>query len=149
MQQPLISHSPDLAKLDDEGFDIVVNGSYLIVHSLPYVDGQKTIRYGSLICILTLATPTRTGAPPDHTSYFCGDAPCDANGVLLSGLVNNSNKQQLTVEISADHYFSSKPSAGNYVDYYEKVVTYARIMGSQAQALDPKVSWKQKKRDEK
>jgi hypothetical protein len=62
--------------------------------------------------------------------------------VALTGLVNSSNYVQLTPEISGDHYFSSKPPTGNYSDYYEKIATYAKIIGSQAQAIDPSVTWK-------
>ncbi|MBD1395134.1 DUF6791 domain-containing protein [Mucilaginibacter glaciei] len=142
MQQQLISLSPDLARLEAEGFDISVDGAYLITRRLPYVDAQKKVQYGTLICVLTLATPTRTGQPQDHTSYFCGETPCDSLGVGLTGLVNNSNKQQLTNMLVADHYFSSKPASGNYPDFYEKVSTYAKIIGVQAQAIDPAVTWK-------
>jgi hypothetical protein len=142
MQQQLMNHSPDLAKLQVEGFDIMVDGAYLFVRNLPYVDLNKTIKYGTLICLINWASPTRTGTPFDHTSYFCGERPCDFLGNPIRGLVNNSNKQQLTDKITADHYFSSKPSSGNYADNYEKVSTYAKIIGSHAQALDSTVTWK-------
>jgi hypothetical protein len=142
MQPQLISHSPDLARLLAEGFDIEVNGSYLITRRLPYVNSQRTVQYGTLICILTLTTPTQTGTPPDHTCYFRGETPCDIAGVALMGLVNSSYHVQITPEISGDHYFSSKPSTGSYLNYYEKVATYAKIIGSQAQAIDPSVTWK-------
>lgn len=142
MQQQLINHSPDLFKLRNEGFDITVDGGYLITRHIPYVTSDKVVQYGTLICILTLATPTRTGIPPDHTIYFCGTTPCDFNGVALSSVINNSSKQRLTNELTVDHYFSSKPRNGNYPDYYEKIATYAKILGSQAQVLDSAATWK-------
>jgi hypothetical protein len=142
MQQQLINHSADLKRLQDEGFDILVDGGYLLTRRLPYVNSEKAIQYGTLVCVLTLATPTRTGQPPNHTAYFCGSTPCDAAGVALDSIINQSNKQQLNTQLTVDHYFSSKPASGNYPDYYEKVATYAKILGSQAQALDPSVTWK-------
>jgi len=141
MQQQLINHSPDLSRLLKEGFDISVDGGYLMTRHIPYVDAEKVVKYGTLVCILTLATPTRTGQPPDHTIFFCGSTPCDAKGMALNSIINNSNKQRLTSELTVDHYFSSKPRSGNYPDYYEKVTTYAKILGSQARVLDPTVTW--------
>lgn len=145
MQQQLISHSPDLARLLHEGFNVeVVDGPYLIIHRLPYVSPSKVIEYGSLVCALSLVSPARAGQPSDHTVYFCGEFPCDTTGRALTGLVNNSTRLELKPGLFVDHYLSSKPSSGIYLDYYEKMATYAKIIGSQAQALDPSVSWKNK-----
>lgn len=141
MQQLLINHSPDLKKLQDQGYDILADGGYLFTRHVPYLDANRTIKYGSLVCLLTLATPTRVGRPQDHTIYFCGEVPCDAQGVALHAVINESRRQQLTQTIAIDHYFSSKPPTGNYSDFYEKVSTYAKILGSQAQAIDPSITW--------
>lgn len=142
MQQELINHSPDLKKLLDGGYEFEVIGGHLIVHHIPYLNSAKVIKYGTLVCILTLASPTRTGQPPDHTIYFCGETPCDANGMPLTSIINNSNNQQLTSTILANHYFSSKPPSGNYPDYYEKIRTYSEILCSQARAIDNSVTYK-------
>lgn len=142
MQQQQINHNKDLTRLQSEGFDITVDGVYLITRHLPYVNSKKEIKYGVLVCLLALYSPTKTGPPQDHTCFFCGETPCDITGKELTGLVNNSRKQFLTNTITADHYFSSRLSTGDYPDFYEKVNTYAKIIGSQAQALDFTVTWK-------
>ncbi len=43
-------------------------------------------------------------------------------------------------QLFADHAFSSKPKAGAYKDYYEKIRTYADILVGHAQVLDPAAS---------
>jgi hypothetical protein len=143
MLPQLVSHSPDLLKLWESGYDMeIIGDQHLLVHQIPYVNSIKEVKYGTLVCVLTLATPLRVGLPPDHTIYFIGETPCDNNGVTLRGVVNNSNTHHLTNKITVNHYFSSRPISGNYPDYYEKVRTYSEILCSQAMAIDISVTSK-------
>jgi hypothetical protein len=140
MLQQLTSHSPDLKKLDDEGFQLSVNehGGHLIVRRVPYLTPDLKVEFGTLVTVLNLASPSRVGSPPDHTIYFQGQTPHNADGTPLTAIINNSNKAHVG-GVDVDHYFSSKPPAGNYRDYYDKIRTYAEILGSQARVVDPKV----------
>jgi molybdopterin/thiamine biosynthesis adenylyltransferase len=142
MQQQLISLNPDLKKLLDEGYQLEVIGGHLLAHQIPYVNSKCEIKYGTLVSVLTYLNPTKVGQPQDHTIYFCGDAPCDLHGKELTSIINNSQNQQLTTSILANHYFSSKPPSGNYPDYYEKIRTYAEIISSQAKGIDKSVTAK-------
>lgn len=49
MSLQLISHSPDLKQLRDEGFEIEVKGGYLLIHQIPYVNHLKEIKCGVLV----------------------------------------------------------------------------------------------------
>ena len=141
MLQQLINHSTDIKKLVEEGYEIeIIGGQFLIAHHIPYVTASHTIKYGKLVCALTLSSPSRTGTPPDHTAYFTGETPCEANGLPLTAIINNSQMQVLSHAITINHYFSSKPAAGNYSDYYEKVRTYSQILAAQAQVIDATVT---------
>ena len=137
MSQQTINHSPDLMQLQEEGFSLeIVNNQFLVVDHCPYVNHNKEVKYGKLICALSLAGPNRTGTPPDHTIYFAGETPCHADGEPMTGIINNSSRQRLVGELYGDHYFSSKPIKGNYKDYYEKLKTYAEILSAQARVID-------------
>lgn len=140
MLQQLINHNPDIKRLNDDGYVLEVCGGHLLVHQIPYVTQNLEIRYGTLVCVLTLKTPEKLGQPQDHTIYFCGEKPCDKNGDALDAIINNSNNQQLNGLISINHYFSSKPKSGNYVDYYDKIRTYSEILSSQARSIDKSVT---------
>jgi hypothetical protein len=141
MQQLQISHSADLQKIQGEGFDVEISGGkYLLVHHIPYVTSKKEIKYGTLVCILNLIGTLRLSPPSDHTIYFQGETPCNSDGVVLTAIINNSNRQQLTEVIIVNHYFSSKPKSGKYPSYYEKVRTYSEILLAQAIAIDPSVT---------
>ncbi|HEY4064668.1 MAG TPA: DUF6791 domain-containing protein [Puia sp.] len=137
MQQQLINLSPDLKRLQDEGYDLDVStGQFLLVRHIPYVTLSRQVKLGTIVCTLTLASPTRTAPPPDHTVYFCGEIPCEAGGLPLNAIINNSNRQQLRPGLFVDHYFSSKPASGRYDSYYDKIRTYAEILCAQAQVID-------------
>ncbi|MDP4149339.1 MAG: ThiF family adenylyltransferase [Bacteroidota bacterium] len=142
MLQQLISHSPDIQRLSNEGYDLDLNGAYLLVHHIPYVNSSKEVKYGTIVTVLTLESPNRTSIPQDHTVFFCGDKPCDAQGQPLTSIINSSGDQQITPTIKANHYFSSKPVTGKYQDFYEKIRTYAEILGAQARIIDSEASAK-------
>jgi hypothetical protein len=138
MLPQLINHSTDLKRLQEEGYvlEIVGNGGHVLVRQIPYLNASLEIKYGILICALTLATPTRAGKPKDHTILFCGEAPYNADGTRLDAIINNSNSQPVTAAITANHMFSSKPICGYYEDYYEKFRTYSQILLTQARLVD-------------
>ena len=135
MSQRLISHSPDLKRLRDEGYAIEVNDGYVLVRDIPYADASQNVRRGIVVSELTLSGDV-TARPSTHVVMFSGDAPCDANGIVLSKILNSSSRQQLTPSITIDHTFSSKPREG-YSDYHEKLTTYIRIISGPAMVLDP------------
>jgi hypothetical protein len=147
MLQQLINHSPDLQKLSDEGYELVVSGGHLLVHHIPYLNSRREVKYGTLVDVLTYATTTQAGKPKDHTIYLQGETPCDTNGNALTAIINNSNPVQLSLNILVNHYFSSKPAIGYYVDYYEKIRTYSEILSAQAKAIDKSVTTKPNKKN--
>lgn len=140
MQQQLISLNTDLSKLKDEGYQLEVCGGHLLVRHIPYVNSSKEVRYGVLVCVLNLISPQKLGPPPDHTMYFQGETPCFADGSPYSSIINNSQTQHLSSDITVNHFFSSRPVSGRYLDYYEKVVTYATILTTQANIIDTTAS---------
>lgn len=148
MQQQLINHSPDLKQLHDEGYAVEIDdtGGQILVRHVPYLNASLEIKYGVLVCALTLATPTCAGRPGDHTILFCGETPHNANGTKLDAIINNSNQQHLTEHIITDHMFSTKPASGNYSNYYEKFRTYSEILLAQARIINPNVTTKPNKK---
>lgn len=146
MQQQLINLNSDLNLLQADGYDLAVNGGYLVVRHIPYVTPAKQVDYGTLICAITLASPTKVSPPQDHTIYFSGETPCDSNGMPLNSIINNNQRQQLTSELIATHFFSSKPLSGNYQNYFEKFRTYAEILSIHAKVIDSTVTTKPNKK---
>lgn len=137
MSSALISRSPDLKRLRDEGFSVQVKGAYLVVSNIPYVTPAARVSRGVLVCPLDLAGDITT-KPQDHVMRFSGEAPCEKNGSPIRGLENSSGSQDLGHGIVVERSFSNKPIDGNgYPDYYAKVTRYADILSAPAHALDP------------
>ncbi len=137
MLHKLIDHSPDLKRLRDEGYEIKVQGSHLLLSNVPYLNAAKEINYGILVSDLTIAGE-RTGSPANHVIYFIGDQPCHKDGTIITALIHGQNQASIADGIEIDRSFSNKPSNG-YADYYEKFTTYINIISGPAQSLDPLV----------
>ena len=138
MSPQLIVRSPDLQRLVDDGYEVEIVGSHLVLNSVPYVDAQRQVRLGRLVTALNLAGD-QTVRPGTHVANFAGDFPCDEHGRPLTRISAGSTRQVLGGGLVVDHAFSSKPAQG-YPDYYELMTTYAAILSGPAEALDPAVT---------
>lgn len=140
MLQQLINHSPDLKRLQDEGYELEVKGGYLLIHHIPYVTHLREVKYGILVSELSLANSQRTIKPSTHVINFIGEYPCNADGSIITA-IQHSNQQNLGHGIVINFSFSNKPQSG-YADYYEKVSTYGTIISSPAKSIDSLVTEK-------
>jgi len=140
MSQELISRSQDLKKLRDEGYEVEIKATYLLVHNVPYVDATKEIKRGTLISALQLAGD-QTVAPSDHVALFTGEHPCNKDGTEISQIKHSSANQTIAPDLVAKHSFSNKPPNG-YRDYYEKMTRYVEIISAPAESLQSGVSAK-------
>lgn len=140
MSQQLISLSPDLSRLRSEGFDIEVRSRHLLLKGVPYVNAERRVCSGTLVTVLQI-NGDRTGTPHDHTLYFIGEHPCNADGSIMKGIQNASQKKELAPGLTVDHRFSAKPKpSGKYRDYHHQLTTYAAHISGPARKLDPEAS---------
>lgn len=135
MSHSLISRSPDLKRLRDEGYEVEVRAGYLLVHSVPYVNALGETAFGTLVSDLVLAGDvTATGGT--HVAYFVGDHPCNLAGAQIVQIKYSSGAMPLPGDIVAQHSFSNKPSTG-YRDYHHKMTRYIEIISAPARSRDP------------
>jgi hypothetical protein len=138
VSQKLVDRSPDLKRLRNEGFDLQVVGTHLLVKSVPYLNGAKEVKRGVLVSTLEFAQ-NNIKKPEEHTVWFAGERPCDKNGDPLSIIIGSDRETPVT-GVEVNFRFSTKPRDGKgYPDYYAKMTTYAKILMHQAQAIDPAV----------
>ena len=136
MSRKLIAHSPDLARLKKEGFEVRVRESFLLTSSVPYLNSKGELRYGILACELTHQDQV-ANAPRDHTMWWQGEYPHDADGSSIKAIYNPTEGKTLLTGFPVNHYFSAKPydvngQPSNYPDFYEKVKTYTGIISGPA-----------------
>ena len=119
MSRQPIARSPDLARLQNEGYDLDIKGGHLLVRDVPFVASDRTVRRGILVMVLDLSGDV-TGKPKNHKAYWIGDHPCYADGRKIEVIANSSNRLTLHPEVTVDHMFSAR---ADYRDYHHKVTT--------------------------
>jgi hypothetical protein len=139
MSQQLISRSPDLKRLRDEGYDVEIRSGHVLINDVPYVNAMKEVKLGTLVSELTLAGDVTT-TPKTHVAFFVGEYPCSQDGSKLTKIEHGSGRQSLDQNLVIDHSFSAKPLSGSYGDFYEKMTTYVAIICGPAQTIDPNVT---------
>jgi hypothetical protein len=142
MSPRLVARSPDLKRLQDDGYDLKItkNGTHLLVAQVPYVNAAKQVKRGTFVSVLEL-NQDRTTKPNDHSAYFIGERPCDAGGTPLTEIIIGDTPEQLAEGVTVQFRFSSKPTHGRgYADYVEKVTTYVKILSHEARAIEPGVT---------
>lgn len=140
MQLQLTNHNPDLKRLRDEGYQVEVQGGHLIVHHIPYLNSKKEIKYGKLVCQITLVGG-KIGVPHTHVIDFVGENPCNIDGSVITEIQHSNSQRKLNSLLTVDRSFSNKPKGG-YLNHYEKVKRYADIISAPAKYLDDKVTEK-------
>lgn len=134
MSQPLINHSPDLKRLQDEGYKLELRDGHLLVHRIPYVNSSSEIGEGVLVTDLNLAG-NKTVKPKTHVIHFIGDQPCNKDGSVITAIQHNSTTRNLSNAIKVNRSFSNKPKSG-YKDYHHKITRYIEIISAPAISMD-------------
>jgi hypothetical protein len=138
MSQELINRSADLKKLRDDGYEIEVRGTKLLVNSVPYFNPSLNVCYGTFVTVLELAGD-RTKKPEDHRIYFIGEQSCRKDGTEIESIQHGVGDQDLGDDIIVNRTFSNKP-AGGYDDYYHKVTRYIDIVSAPVRSLNPAIT---------
>jgi hypothetical protein len=127
--------------LREKGYNVSIEGgAYLVVRDICYVNKDRQVRHDGVLVTALNMSGEKTIQPSDHTIYFGGECPCDAKGAQLNAIRPDATAFKLNDEFPLQFHFSSKPTRGHYIDHFEKVHTYASILGGHAVAIDPKAS---------
>jgi hypothetical protein len=137
MSRRPIDLSPDLLRLQNEGYDLEIRGGLLLVKQVPFIGEDRVVRRGVLISKLTLSGDRTNPPGSDHVAYWQGEHPCHANGSKITTIENPSGPTDLAPGLRADFTFSAKAS---YRDYHHKVTTYIGRITGEATVLDPRVT---------
>lgn len=142
VSRELIDRSPDLSRLDRDGFVLEIRAGHLVVHDVPYVGADRSVKRGSLAAKLNLDGGDQISSPLDHTILFVGEYPCDSMGNELEQLRCNDRREELGNGIVTRYMFSRKPAAGRYRDYHHMIQQYVHEIQRHAQEIDSTVTAK-------
>jgi hypothetical protein len=133
--------SPDVQQLIDEDYSVTIEDGYLIVDNVPYVPFAGTVGRGALICAYT----HQNGVPQlngDHTVWFTGSAPCQADGASLDNALVADKTTQTIAGRQVLCRLSNKPENLEQMlaSFYNKLTHYIRKLTSHARVIDPTAS---------
>lgn len=133
--------SPDVQQLIDEGYAVSIEDSYLVVDNVPYVPSANIVGRGALIC----AYAHQNGVPQlngDHTVWFTGSAPCQADGTSLDNVLVADKNAQTIAGRQVLCRLSNKPENLEQMlaSFYNKLTHYIRKLTSHARVIDPAAS---------
>lgn len=134
MSAALFSLSQDLLRLREEGYFVQVTGGLLVMREVPYVNAQQKVKMGKITSSLCLSGNV-TQKPEPHTVHFEGEFPCNADGTPIQGI--SAGPLPADPMITTQYMFSSKPGPEGYLDYFQKMSTYATIIAGPAAVLKP------------
>ena len=80
-----------------------------------------------------------TVTPEPHTVYFTG-VPHKGAGVPVNEIIAATGTQEPIPGLFTESYLSTKPASGHYVDYYEKIIQYVRVIVGFARTVDPRAT---------
>jgi hypothetical protein len=138
-----ISRSPDLARLEAEGFRLrIVPGSayHLLVERIPAVNSHRKVALGTLYCPLEINREGKTVNPvSSHQCWWIGaEAPCDSSGRVMSEMISNTAAENKGDDIVTMVAFSRKRvDKTAYPDLHEKIWAYVRMIWHEALVIDP------------
>jgi hypothetical protein len=135
MSRQLISHSEDLRRLSEDGYNVDISDGYLMIHDVPYVGSDRKVRRATLASSLTLAGD-RTAPPDTHVAFFTGDHPCNVDGIEIAQIKHQKSDMTIRKGMVTKYSFSNKPAAG-YPNYFEKMTQYIKIISNPAASIDP------------
>ena len=137
MSPTAVNPSPDVLRLQDEGYEVEIRGTYLFVGHVPYVNAEKKIQYGTLVSTLHLSA-NQIIKPDTHVVSFAGSHPCHKDGSIMQQIQSGSETKSIE-GVVVHHSFSNKPKDG-YVDYYHKMTRYIEVISAPAKSLDESVT---------
>lgn len=132
MSRRPIDLSPDLLRLQNEGYDIEVRDGFLLVRSVPHLNSKQELLSGVLISKLNLSGD-KTDKVDDHVAHWMGEHPCHADGSKISSIENSSGPQDFGNGVRSNFTFSAK---ANYRDYHHKITTYIGRITGEANRID-------------
>ena len=127
----LVSHNDDIRHLYEKGYALSLDGGYLVIRDIPYLDEQKKLQTGAIVSNL-IYVDDKNVRQEDHQIFFCGSHPCQLDGNHIQNLGGGVTSLQLaSTDIRVQRSFSNKPPQG-FNDLFEKIESYVTIISGPA-----------------
>ncbi len=135
----LASHNDDIKRLLDKGYALRVDGVYLVVRDIPYLDDQMMLQTGAIVAKLEFIDKIRV-RQDDHQIYFAGSVPFGLDGKPIPNLGGGPKKIPLNKDdVIIQRSFSNKPKKydghlDGFDDFFHKINHYVDLISGPAAA---------------
>ena len=133
----LVSHNEDLRRMMEKGYAFSIDGGYLIIRDVPYLDAQKQLQLGAFVAKLEFVDKL-TVKQDDHQIWFAGSVPYGLDGKPIPNLGGGPTTLALgenSKDIVVQRRFSNKPPSGKFTDFSHKIDSYLTIISGPAMEL--------------
>jgi hypothetical protein len=134
----LVSHNDDLRRLVEKGYAVAIDGGYLVIRDIPYLDAQRQLEWGAFVAKLEFVDKLMV-KQDDHQIWFAGSIPHGLDGKPIPNLGGGPTMLALgeaSKDVVVQRRFSNKPQpTGKFADFYEKIESYATIISGPAMEL--------------
>ena len=138
MFHQLVNHNDDLRRLVEKGYAFSIDGGYLVIRDIPYLDDQKQLRRGAFVAKLEFVDKL-TVKQDDHQVWFSGSVPHGLDGKPIPNLGGGPTALPLgetSKDVIVQRRFSNKPtSTGAFANFFEKIESYLTIIAGPAMEL--------------
>ncbi len=130
----LASHNDDIRRLLEKGYALRVDGGYLVVRDIPYLDDQRVLRTGTFVAKLVNVDKNRV-IQDDHQVYFAGSVPHGLDGRPVPNLAGGPRAIPLSkTDVIVQRSFSNKPPGG-FANFFDKIEHYTVLIAGPAMML--------------
>jgi hypothetical protein len=124
--------------LVEKGYAVAIDGGYLIVRDIPYLNAEKQLHWGAFVAKLEFVDNV-TVKQDDHQVWFAGTVPHGLDGKPIPNLGGGETTLPLgetCKDVVVKRRFSNKPkSSGAFADFFEKIESYVTIVSGPAMEL--------------
>ncbi|MCZ8195629.1 MAG: ThiF family adenylyltransferase [Aquidulcibacter sp.] len=136
MLRTLANHNDDLKRLIEKGYAVSLDGNYLVVRDIPYLDQSRALQSGAIVTQLEFVDGVNV-RQQNHQVSFAGSEPFGLNGLPIPNLGSTTHNLILSAassDVVVQRQFSNKPQNG-YLDFFDKIERYTAIISGPAIAL--------------
>lgn len=138
MFHQLVSHNDDLRRLIEKGYAVAIDGGYLLIRDIPYLNSLKALEWGAFVAKLEFINKL-TVKQDDHQVWFAGSVPHGLDGNPIPNLGGGPTGLPLgaaSSDVVVQRRFSNKPKVtGKFADFFDKIESYTTIISGPAMEL--------------
>jgi hypothetical protein len=128
----LANHNDDIQRLLEKGYALRIDGAYLVVREVAYLNELQALQVGAIVAKLEFIDKYRV-KQVDHQIHFAGAVPYGLDGQPIPNLGGGPSTIELSkTDVVVQRSFSNKPEGGGFANFFDKIEHYVRVIAAPA-----------------